>query len=292
MSTNKRKKIVRAIDHHEFESFVRTHLAADIADIIILTIGIRSFGMFLQINDFDAEILNVYDMVNEKDKLNLFLHSNTSSTMRVKPAIIRELNFFQNECIKQINNGRNNSDNSSSTQCENEPKRFRKSSNTLSTIIRDRSNDIEESFKMKYREKPVNKKSETTDWSFNIEEASDYDVQSKGLTIRSSFIVEEVTHTYVTTQKINHFFKKNMQINSEDIQKFVFLIQHSLCWHSENLYEFTMKARTNSVLYGQFIEEFQSYCSTRNTSLIEKSQWLVKYIRKTKYKPSGYGYIQ
>jgi hypothetical protein len=108
MAPNKKRKHVRAIDSYEFETFVRTHLSADLADIILLTIGIKSYNGFVQSHDFNAELLDVYDSLNEKDKLNLFLYHNASSTTRVKPAILRELKIFQDECLKRIDNDKNN----------------------------------------------------------------------------------------------------------------------------------------------------------------------------------------
>ncbi|CAF4246686.1 unnamed protein product, partial [Rotaria sordida] len=141
MESNKKRKYVRAIDNHKFEKFVRTHLTNDLGDIILLTIGIRSYNGFLQCHDLNAELLDVYDSLNEKDKINLFLHHNSSSpssTNQVKPAILRELKFFQDESRKQIVNDKNNeinSENSSSTQCENDPKKFKTNSNTYQSII-------------------------------------------------------------------------------------------------------------------------------------------------------------
>jgi hypothetical protein len=95
-------------DSYEFETFVRTHLPADLADIILLTIGIKSYNGFVQYHDLNAELLDVYDSLNEKEKLNLFLYHNASSTTRVKPAILRELKNFQDECWKRIDNDKNN----------------------------------------------------------------------------------------------------------------------------------------------------------------------------------------
>ncbi|CAF1416637.1 unnamed protein product [Rotaria sordida] len=193
MESNKKRKYVRAIDNHEFEKFVRTHLTNDLGDIILLTIGIRSYNGFLQCHDLNAELLDVYDSLNEKDKINLFLHHNSSSpssTNQVKPAILRELKFFQDESRKQIVTDKNNeinSENSSSTQCENDPKKFKTNSNTYQSIIFQACHhDIEEN-----STKPINKENEATDWSFDNEEAVDYDIQFKDLTIPQNLIVKE-----------------------------------------------------------------------------------------------------
>ncbi|CAF2151732.1 unnamed protein product [Rotaria magnacalcarata] len=232
-----------------------------------------------------------------KNKQNLFLSHNTSSssspTNQVKPAILRELKLFQDECKKRMNNDSNeiNSENSSSTQYESDPKKIKKPSNTYQSVtFRARPNDVEENSKIKYREKPIYKENEATDWSFDNEEALDYDLQFHDLSTPQNLIIKEATHTYVMTQKINHFFEKNMKIKPQEIHKFIFLLQHSLAWHIENLYEFTMKTRTNSTLYNQFVEDFRDYGSKKDIDLKQKNRWLVDYIKKIKYKPSGYGH--
>ncbi|CAM4793814.1 unnamed protein product [Rotaria magnacalcarata] len=149
--------------------------------------GIRSYNGFLQSHDLNAELLYVYNLINEKNKQNLFLSHNTSSssspTNQVKPAILRELKLFQDECKKRMNNDSNeiNSENS----------------------------------KIKYREKPIYKENEATDWSFDNEEALDYDLQFHDLSTPQNLIIKEATHTYVMTQKINHFFEKNMKIKPQ-----------------------------------------------------------------------------
>jgi hypothetical protein len=72
-----------------------------------------------------------------------------------------------------------------------------------------------------------------------------------------------------------------------------------------------MKIRTNNILYNQFLENFQVYCSKTDIDLKQKNQWLVDYIKTIKYvrfrilqslfvshiffsllfqKPSGYGH--
>ncbi|CAF4991203.1 unnamed protein product [Rotaria sp. Silwood1] len=222
MASNRKRKRVRAVNNHEFETFIRTHLADDLANVIILTIGIRSYTGFLEFHDFNNVLLDVYDSMNEKDKLNLFRYhdasSSSSSTHQVKPAILRELKIFQDACRKQINNDNNEfiSENSSSTQNENDTKKLKKSNTSQSIIFRSRSNDMEENTKIKYREKPINKNNEATDWSFDNEEASDYDLKSHDSSIPQDLIVKEATHIYVTTQKIDHFFEKNMQIKPQE----------------------------------------------------------------------------
>src|SRR5690349_7823152 len=44
-----------------------------------------------------------------------------------------------------------------------------------------------------------------------------------------------------------------------DIQKFVFLIQHGLAWHTKQLYEFVMKPRTDKLMFDHFIKTFDHY---------------------------------
>ncbi len=71
--------------------------------------GIRSYNGLLQSHNLNAELVDTYDLINEKDKLNLFLCHNTSSsssTITVKPGILRELTIFQDECRKRINHDR------------------------------------------------------------------------------------------------------------------------------------------------------------------------------------------
>ncbi|CAF3919539.1 unnamed protein product [Rotaria magnacalcarata] len=267
MARNKKRQRVRALNNYEFEKFVRTNLAADLADVILLTMGIRSYNGFLQSHDLNAELLYVYNLINEKNKLNLFLSHNTSSssspTNQVKPAILRELKLFQDECKKRMNNDSNeiNSENSSSTQYESDPKKIKKTLKYLSI------------------------ENEATDWSFDNEEALDYDLQFHDLSTPQNLIIKEATHTYVMTQKINHFFEKNMKIKPQGK-----VTSDLLTWHIENLYEFTMKTRTNSTLYNQFVEDFRDYGSKKDIDLKQKNRWLVDYIKKIKYKPSGYGH--
>ncbi len=94
-------------------------------------------------------------------------------------------------------------------------KKFKTNSNTYQSIIcHARPNDIEENSKVKYREvyclfysfvsficnllqKPINKENEATDWSFDNEEALDYDIQFNDVIISQNLIVKEVTHTYM-----------------------------------------------------------------------------------------------
>ncbi|CAF1266684.1 unnamed protein product [Adineta ricciae] len=219
MSSTRKIKPTRAIDHREFEAYVRANLEANMANTILLTIGIRSYAGILQVHDFNIELLNVRNAVNEKEQLELFVRDSASSIIEVKPAILRKLKAFQRECEKHFcnPNGRVNSGNSSSTRCENEPKRFKSASNSSPMVFRERSNDPEEYFKLKYREQPVNKENDAieTDWSFNNEDILDYDAQFHGSTVASNFNVKEIIHVYVTSQQINHFFEKNMEITAQ-----------------------------------------------------------------------------
>ncbi|CAF1108378.1 unnamed protein product [Adineta ricciae] len=271
MSSTRKIKPTRAIDHREFEAYVRANLEANMANTILLTIGIRSYAGILQVDDFNIELLNVRNAVNEKEQLELFVRDSASSIIEVKPAILRELKAFQRECERHFNNpnGRVNS-----------------------AVRRAAKTNQKDSKVLQYREKPVNNENYVieTDWSFNNEDILDYDAQFHGSTVASNFNVKEIIHVYVTSQQINHFFEKNMKITAQEIQKFIFLLQHNLAWHIENLYEFALKIRTNHILYRQFTEDFGRYSRSKpDMGLQEKCQWLVTYIKKTSYKPSGYG---
>ena len=47
-------------------------------------------------------------------------------------------------------------------------------------------------------------------------------------------------------------------------------LQHSLAWHMDNLYKFTMKTRTSNILYNQFLENFRDYSSKNDNDLKQK----------------------
>ncbi len=59
-------------------------------------------------------------------------------------------------------------------------------------------------------------------------------------------------------------------------------MQHRLAWHLEQLYEFTMKTRTNKLLFDQFINKFQKY-NLANDDVKQKVEWLINFIKETKY---------
>ncbi|CAF1379994.1 unnamed protein product [Rotaria magnacalcarata] len=145
MTSNKRIKRIKAIDSFDFELFVRAHLSTDLADTLILKLGIRTYNGFIECEHFQEELLAVYNSMNEKDKQNLFLYDTSSSLStptQVKPGILREFNIFRQECKIYVNNQKNNdinSGNSSSTQGElgslDRSKRFKSSSKIYRSIM-------------------------------------------------------------------------------------------------------------------------------------------------------------
>ncbi|CAF3878091.1 unnamed protein product [Rotaria magnacalcarata] len=115
MTSNKRIKRIKAIDSFDFELFVRAHLSTDLADTLILKLGIRTHNGFIECEHFQEELLAVYNSMNEKDKQNLFLYDTSSSLStptQVKPGILREFNIFRQECKIYVNNQKNNDINS------------------------------------------------------------------------------------------------------------------------------------------------------------------------------------
>ncbi|CAF3936375.1 unnamed protein product [Rotaria sordida] len=200
MTTNKRKRII-AIDSYEFEGFVRTHLSKDLADTLILKLGIRSYNGFVKCDDLNGELLAVHDSIHEQDRLNIFLYNDTLSS----------------STPNGIKKG-----NSSSTQPECEPHDASKRSKRhcdicRTTMCKPRTNDTMNDEKFKYREKPITNEDSGTDWSFHQEELLNYETHSDDLKIVDDFIVKEATHIYVTQQRIHHFFHKHMNIKSDDL---------------------------------------------------------------------------
>ncbi|CAF4513278.1 unnamed protein product, partial [Rotaria sp. Silwood2] len=94
-------------------------------------------------------------------------------------------------------------------------------------------------------EKPTSNKENNTEWSFENDETHEYDQNHFNYSVSDEFVIKEATHIYVTQQRIHHFFKNKMQIEAEDIQKFVYMLQYGQAWHLEQVYEFTMKLRSN-----------------------------------------------
>ncbi|CAF2746299.1 unnamed protein product [Rotaria sp. Silwood2] len=111
MTSNKRVKRIKAIDSFDFESFVRAHPPTDLADTLMLKLGIRTYNGFIQCEDLQKELLSVHDSMNEKDKQSLFLYNTSSSLsalIQVKPGILREFNLFRQECKIHVNNRKTN----------------------------------------------------------------------------------------------------------------------------------------------------------------------------------------
>jgi hypothetical protein len=107
MISNKKRKRIQTMDQFEFEAFVRTHLATDLADTLLLKLGIRSYNGLIKCENLNDELLSIHDSISENDRAHLFLYHNTLSSSRpteVIPGILRELILFQEECKNQINN--------------------------------------------------------------------------------------------------------------------------------------------------------------------------------------------
>jgi uncharacterized ubiquitin-like protein YukD len=54
-----------------------------------------------------------------------------------------------------------------------------------------------------------------TDWSFDQEELINYGTKSDDLKVSDDLITKEVTHIYVSHQKIHHFYQTKMKIKAE-----------------------------------------------------------------------------
>lgn len=106
MASIKRRKRIRDIDSFEFEKFVRTHLCNDLADTLLLHLGIKTYSGFLQCEDLNNELLVVQNSIPEYNRSQLFLYDNlhSTTTTAVKPCILRELKILQECCKKQLNN--------------------------------------------------------------------------------------------------------------------------------------------------------------------------------------------
>ena len=68
----------------------------------------------------------------------------------------------------------------------------------------------------------------------------------------------------------------------KDIQKFVYMLQCERAWHLEQVYEFTMKLRTNKLMLDKFIKQFQNHNFEKN-EIKKKVEWLMDFINKSKY---------
>lgn len=61
------------------------------------------------------------------------------------------------------------------------------------------------------------------------------------------------------------------------------MVQHELAWHTEQLYEFTMKTRTNKLILRDFINKFEAYNLENNDNIKQKVEWLIDFIKQIKY---------
>jgi len=298
MAPNKRRKtIILEINQNEFEKFARAHLSDDLHNTLIIKLGVRSYTGLFQCN-FKDELIQMHRYMNEQDKSHLFMYDNgtPSSVPEVIPGVLREFDIFRAHCEKIINNNENTtinsaSGNSSSTQYESESNHsssqiLTTNDNTLQAmILRARVNDSNGN-NFNFRKKPNIKEDNLTDWSITTEEFLNYD-KTKVVVVSDDFIVKEVTHIYVTQQRISHFFQKRMNIKRDDVGKFIFLIQLNLAWQTEQVYEWVMKTRTNQFLLDKFNEALVN-TDLSNKNILEKCSWFVEYIRLIEYKPSGY----
>ncbi|CAF1070679.1 unnamed protein product [Rotaria sordida] len=292
MTSNKKRKRYQEIDSFEFEKFARTHLPIDLVDTLILHLGIKTYTGFLQCDDLNSELLVAHNSIPENNRSYLFLYDNlhSSSATAVKPCILRELKIFQEYCEKQLNSCKTagiNSGNSSSTQGENEPHDISKRSKNGCNIDRPiifstRLHDSTNNNTFKYRTKPTSNEENNTDWSFENDEAHEYDQNHFNDSFSDEFVIKEATHIYVTQQRIHHFFKNKMQIEAEDIQKFVYMLQYGQAWHLEQVYEFTMKLRSNKVLLDKFMNDFKNN-DFENNDIKKKIKWLMDFITKSEY---------
>lgn len=64
-----------------------------------------------------------------------------------------------------------------------------------------------------------------TDWSFQQEELLNCSTESNDLGTPDDCVGKEVTHIYVTQQKIHHFFLEKMKIKAEGKSKMVFFLK-------------------------------------------------------------------
>ena len=102
-SNNKRRKSLE-ISSFQFEKFLRKHFSVDLADIVFLDVGIRSFRGLLQCDNLSNELLSVHNSISEDKRSRLFLYdSDSTSPVAVKSGIIRELKIFQEYCQEHLN---------------------------------------------------------------------------------------------------------------------------------------------------------------------------------------------
>jgi hypothetical protein len=85
-----------------------------------------------------------------------------------------------------------------------------------------------------------------TDWSFDQEELFSYGTKSDNLEVSDDFIVKEVTHIYVTQQRIHHFFQKIMKIKAEGKTKIKY---------------FNIVKTIESLVYLQIFRNSYSWCN-------------------------------
>jgi len=84
------------------------------------------------------------------------------------------------------------------------------------------------------------------EWSLDQEELFSYGTKSDDLKVSDNFIVKEVTHIYVTQQRIHHFFQKIMKIKAEGKTKINY---------------FNILKTIESLIYLQILRNSYSWCN-------------------------------
>ncbi|CAF4331937.1 unnamed protein product [Rotaria sp. Silwood2] len=258
---SKKPKAILAIDSSAFETFVKLHLPTTVADVIILTLGIKTFAGFLQCNSLEEQLLSLYYDLSTDDKSYWYMHHTGVHT--VKPNLLNEIKLFREAC------------NSSSTQGDSEPsaselKRAKRKNNFDRRACTDRANNTNDDLKFKYRQKPTTNEDGDTDWSFKQEDIVD-DTTFADKVFDNDFIIHETTHIYVTTQRIHHFFRKTMDIKAE-----------------EQAYQLIMTIRTTPVFFDNFKQQFENSKLQQDGNITGKVKWFISFIKTLNLRPSGY----
>ncbi|CAF3814854.1 unnamed protein product [Rotaria sordida] len=106
---SKKPKAILAIDSSAFETFVKLHLPTTVADVIILTLGIKTFAGFLQCNSLEEQLLSLYDDLSTDDKSYWYMHHTGVHT--VKPNLLNEIKLFREACETHMNKDKTNRNN-------------------------------------------------------------------------------------------------------------------------------------------------------------------------------------
>jgi hypothetical protein len=63
----------------------------------------------------------------------------------------------------------------------------------------------------------------------------------------------------------------------------VFKLQSTLEWNVEQVYEFIMKTRTSTLVFEQFVNQFQGSNLKQDKDMMENLKWLVNFIKISNY---------